>query len=179
MLTRQQARRNFRFASLGDTQGKVYDRARLEAVLHRQSSPLAEVAIEPRRRHRVSQEEKLRAVESVKGGLTPHHVGKRIGVWHTTVSKWVKEFERSGGIPPARKLDPYRQRIVEMIEEEPSLSILALHKAFRAREKFNVAYSRFSQFIAELGYVRDPQTGRLRRQNGPDLSSPNQARATS
>jgi hypothetical protein len=37
------------------------------------------------------------------------------------------------GIPPAGKLDPYRERIVEMIAEEPSLGILAPHKALTAR----------------------------------------------
>jgi|1186.fasta_scaffold55699_4 hypothetical protein len=73
----------------------------------------------------------------------------------------VKEFEQTGHVRPAGKLDPYAERIVEMIAQEPARSTNGLHKDFMEREQMKVAYSRFSKFIAELGFARRPETNRL------------------
>lgn len=160
-------------ASLRGGNAKVYDRVQFESVLHLQPNPLGEIVIEPRPKHRITLQEKQKAIEAVRTGLTPHHVARRMGVWHTTVSKWVKEFEQTGLVRPAGKLDPYAERIVEMIAQEPARSTNALHKEFMEREQMKVAYTRFSKFIAELGFARDPETNRLRRKSAPEPNCSN------
>ncbi|MET4291874.1 transposase [Bradyrhizobium sp. LB8.2] len=115
--------------------------------------------------HRVPQKDKLLAVEAVKSGLTPHHVGKRMCVYHSTVAKWFKEFEKTGQVAPAGKLDPYAERISAMIAEDPSRSTNSLHTEFIKREQVKVAYTRFSKFISELGFVRDSTTKLMERES--------------
>jgi hypothetical protein len=97
----------------------VYDRARFEAVLAFQPKPLDEISVPTRKKRRVPADEKQRAVEAVKSGLTPHHVALRMGVDHTAVAKWVRYFDETGKIQPAAKLDPYEEYITEKIELNP------------------------------------------------------------
>ncbi|MET4274824.1 MULTISPECIES: helix-turn-helix domain-containing protein [unclassified Bradyrhizobium] len=151
--------------SLRDGKGKVYDRAEFEGALHLQPEPLEEVAPEKRQNHRLSQKDKEEAVAAVRSGLTPDHVAKRMGVYHSTVAKWVKELEATGRIRPGGKLEPYANRIAEMIKAGPLRSTYALHAEFMKREQMKVAYTRFSRFIVDLGFVRDPQTRCLQRED--------------
>lgn len=149
-------------ASLRGDKGKVYDRAPFEAALKLQPKPL-EVPPGKREKHRISRKDKLEAVAAVKSGLTPHHVAQRMGVYHTTVAKWVEEFEKTGGVRPAGKFEPYVDAIVAMIEADPLLSTYALCKRFNKTNGLGVAYTSFSAFIAEIGFSRHPDTGLLRR----------------
>jgi transposase-like protein len=150
-------------ATLRGKNAKVYDRVQFESVLHLQPKPLDEVVIQPRQKYRIPQKDKEQAIAAVRSGLTPHHVGQRMGVNPTTVARWVKEFEATGRIQPAGKLDPYATRIAQMIEASPARSTHALHLEFMKREQLKVAYTRFSSFIAELGYGRDPKSNRLQK----------------
>jgi len=150
-------------ATLRGKNAKMYDRVQFDSVLHLQPKPLDEVVIQPRQKYRIPQKDKEQAIAAVRSGLTPHHVGQRMGVNPTTVARWVKEFEASGRIQPAGKLDPYADAIVVMIEASPTHSTYRLHVQFMEREKVKVGYTRFAQFIVELGFSRDPATNRLQR----------------
>lgn len=123
-----------------------------------QPRALEEVVPAKRSNHRIPQKEKEEAVAAVKSGLTPHHVAQRIGVYHTTVSRWAKECQASGRVRPAGKLDPYAERIMAMIQADSSRSTNSLHHEFMQRERMKVAYTRFSKFIRELGFagIRKP-----------------------
>lgn len=148
-------------SALRGDKGKVYDRAQFEAALHVQPGPPGERVV--RDRHRISQKDKEEAVASVKSGLTPHHVAQRMGVYHSTVARWVKEFDETGRIRPAGKFEPYADAIAAMIEAEPGRSTHALWKEFNKTNGLDVAYTSFSGFIAELGYERDPKSNRLQK----------------
>lgn len=150
-------------ASLVGEKGKVYDRKHFEAVLDLQPKPLGEVVPGKRKNHRISQKDKEEAVAAVRSGLTPHHVAQRMGVYHTSVARWIKQFDESGGVLPAGKLDPYTDSIVAMIEADPVRSTHALWKKFNEINKLTVAYTTFSAFMAECGFSRDPATGLFQR----------------
>lgn len=86
-----------------------------------------------------------------------------MGVSHSAVARWVKEFEKTGQVKPAGKLDPYAENIVAMIEADPGRSTHALWKNFKETQGLDVAYTSFSHFIAEIGFARDPRKGLFRR----------------
>jgi hypothetical protein len=75
----------------------------------------------------------------------------------------VKHFQETGNIEPAGKLDPYAERIVAMVEADPSRSTHALWADFKKGGGIDVAYTGFASFIAEMGFTRDPGTNRLER----------------
>ncbi|WP_156447335.1 hypothetical protein [Bradyrhizobium yuanmingense] len=62
----------------------------------------------------------------VKSGLTPHHVAQRMGVYHTWMAKWVREFDETGRVRPTGKFEPYADAIVSMIEADTARSTHAL-----------------------------------------------------
>ncbi|WP_370108044.1 helix-turn-helix domain-containing protein [Bradyrhizobium yuanmingense] len=150
-------------ATLRGKSAKVYDRLQFESVLHLQPKPLDEVVMQPRQKHRISTLDKEQAIAAVRSGLTPHHVGQRMGLYHSTVARWVKEFDETGRLRPAGKFEPYVDAIIAMIEADPAHSTHALWKKFNKTNGLAVAYTSFSAFIAEIGFSRDPATKRLLR----------------
>ena len=50
-----------------------------------------------------------------------------------------------------------------MIEADPARSTNALWADFKKSERIEVAYTKFSSFIAEIGFSRDPETKRFQR----------------
>ena len=150
-------------ATLRGKSAKIYDRLQFESVLHLQPKPLEEVVIQPRQKHRISLQDKEQAIAAVRNGLTPHHVAQRMGVYQSTVARWVKLFEASGRIRPGGKLDAYADLITSMIEADPSRTTKCLYAEFMSRQKMKVSYTRFSAFVAELGFARDADTRRLKR----------------
>lgn len=82
-------------------------------------------------KHRISQRDKEEAVAAVKSGLTPHHIAQRMGVYHTTVGRWVKAYGETSEARPAGKFEPYVDAIVPMIEADPTRRTHALWKDFK------------------------------------------------
>jgi hypothetical protein len=149
--------------TLRDGRVSVYSRTQVEAALAVQPPRHDEVERPVRAGARVAADLKRQAIEAARSGLAAHYVGKRLGINHKSIIGWAQHFEKTGRIEPAGKLDPYADTIIAMIEADPARSTYALHRKFMEREKMNVAYTCFSSFITELGFVREPTTKKLQR----------------
>jgi transposase-like protein len=141
----------------------AFPREAFEAAIRLQPKAPEEDSPPPRERRRVSPADKQRAIEAVTSGLSTYYVGKRMGIHHKSIAKWVKHFRETGKIEPAGKLDPHAGRIAAMIEADPSRSTYALWADFKENGGIDVAYTSFARFVAEIGFARDPATNRLER----------------
>ncbi|MGN6310709.1 MAG: hypothetical protein ACTHNN_14280 [Xanthobacteraceae bacterium] len=130
----------------------IYDRASFERVLT--SMPAAFEGIKERTTRRVAIDVKRKAVQEVKGGLTPHFVSRRLGVRATTVAKWVAYYDKHGDVQPADKLDGHEDYIRSAIQADPSISVHAFWKSFK-KDRANVGYGVLHKRITDLGYERD------------------------
>ncbi len=98
-----------------------------------------------------------RVVSAAESGETCRAVGKRFGVAVSSVVKWRQRYRRTGNVAPGQMgghrklvLAPYRDFIIERIEETPHLTLHGL-KDLLAAQGIAVSHNTVWQFLRRAG----------------------------
>jgi transposase len=98
-----------------------------------------------------------RVVSAIMAGESCRSVASRFGVAASSAVKWAQRYRATGSVAPARMgghrkrvLEPYRDFIVERIEQTPHLTLHGLKEELAARG-VRVSHNAVWQFLRREG----------------------------
>lgn len=99
-----------------------------------------------------------RVVQAIAGGLSTRQAAARFGVGVSTVGEWYRRFRDHGelaarkqGHPPGSKLDTHETFILELVEEQPDITLAEIAERLAAEGGTSAVTSTIWAFFAKRG----------------------------
>ena len=149
----------------------IFDRAEFERALN--SLPAAPPKTTKREgRGLFTIEEKQRMVDAVQLGFPVNWVSDRMGGKPKSIAKWVEEFESTGKISSAWKLEEHQDTLKRIIARDPKQTLVSVRRRLEDDGVVKVSKSALDAYLKQIGYRRNHRGElRLDRVNGSGASS--------
>jgi transposase-like protein len=138
----------------------IFDRAEFERALKSLPAPPAKTTRKREGRRLFTIEEKQRMVDAVRRGLPVNWVSRRMGGKAKSIAKWVEEFEKTGKISSAWKLEEHVDILKGIIASNPKQSFESVRRRLKDAG-VDVSSSNIKTYSERMGYRRD-RRGELR-----------------
>jgi len=136
----------------------IYDRVQFDKALSSQPTVLQKLV---KKERLYSREEKTQVIEAVLKGDSISHVSRAMGIRHSNVVAWVKEYRTSGQIKGNSQLERHESALHSIVKENPQLGRIDICRRLQD-EGIRVSAGVLSRFMKKSGYFRNSD-GRLRR----------------
>jgi len=107
--------------------------------------------------HPISNDLRKRIVRAVEDGISRNAAAEKYDVGISTVIRLMQRWNETGSLEPSKerrsqefKLAPYEDRVRELIEDRPDITLLEIKEYF-AKSGVNVGQSSIYRFLAHLG----------------------------
>jgi transposase-like protein len=135
----------------------IFDRAEFEQALKSLPAPPPKVTRKPGGRRLFTSEEKQQIVDAVRRGLPVNWLSKRMRAKPRSIDKWVEEFEETGKISSAWKLEEQEDALKAIIAGNPKQSFGSIRRELGVK----VSSAGLIDHLKRMGYRRN-RRGELR-----------------